>query len=136
MIVFCQRYFHSMLTGLFENVAKPQSGFNHNFSFGRYFVASSTLERIESTVSISSVRGFITPRPSAVCPLILGSDNNELSSPALGVENSRVKSSGLTLANNSIVEYMDPSIICSHPCSNCLYIHEEKQPFLFDLYAP
>ena len=125
-----------MLTGLFENVAKPQSGFNHNFSFGRYFIASSTLERIESTVSISSVRGFITPKPSAVFSLILESDNNELSSPALGVENSRVKSSGLTLANNSRMEYMDLSIICSHPCSNSLCIHEEMQPSLFDLYTP
>ena len=85
MSVFCPRYFHSMLTGLFEKVAKPQSGFSHNFSFGRYIIASSTLERIESTDSISSVRGFITPRPSVVFSLILESANNELSSPPLAL---------------------------------------------------
>ena len=62
-----------------------------------------------STLSASSILGFNTPRPRIISLLILSSANNALSSPALGVENSRERLSQPDLLNNSTKGVYGPS---------------------------
>ena len=93
----CSNFFSiisNVLTGLFEKVAKPQSGFNQIFSFGINFKASSVFSIIDWEDSIISVLGFITPRARIEFSFIFSLDNKESSSPARGVENSNAKISG------------------------------------------
>lgn len=90
----CSNFFSiisNVLTGLFEKVAKPQSGFNQSLSLDINFNASLALSIIDCAVSITSVLGFITPSARIEFSLIFSLDNRESSSPARGVENSSAK---------------------------------------------
>ena len=68
-------------------------------SLGINFITSETRAMISSSFSISSVLGFMTPRPRIQLFLIMSLLNNDDISPARGVENSRVRIFGKVSSN-------------------------------------